>query len=108
MNTYKASNVPLNDFKSFLEKLGAKCIRITDGHYIYAHSKLQRPIPLQTHVDPVPQFIVLEVINYFEMSSEDMWKIIKPGKGTSERKEGVARKGKRSVKKELPPTPPQF
>ena len=58
MNTYKASNVPLNDFIKFLEHMGAKKIRTTGGHYIFAHRDLKRPIPIQTHIDPVPKFIV--------------------------------------------------
>lgn len=99
MNTYKASNVPLADFRKFLVKMGAKQIRTNSGHYIYSHRKLKRPIPIQSHIDPVPKFIVLEIINYFEMSSEEMWKIIKPPKGTTERKSTTARRGKRADNK---------
>lgn len=99
MNTYKASNVPLNDFIKFLEHKGAKKIRTTGGHYIFAHRDLKRPIPIQTHIDPVPKFIVLEVINYFGISSKDMWEIIKPPKGSTKRTPGPARKGKRVINK---------
>jgi len=96
MNTYKASNVSLVDFQLFLKRVGARKIRTTGGHYIYSHPDLKRSIPLQSHIDPVPEFVVLEIINYFNMSTEEMWKIINPAKGTSERKEGPARKGKRA------------
>lgn len=96
MNTYKTSNVPLKDFVKFLEMMGAKQIRITGGHYIYSHRKLRRPIPIQSHIDPVPNFIVLEVLNYFDISSQKMWEMLGKTKGTTERKSTIARRGKRS------------
>ena len=99
MNTYKVSNVPLIDFRKFLVKMGAKQIRSSGGHFIYSYYKINRPIVLQSHIDPVPQFIVLEIINYFEMSSEQMWNVIKKNKGTTKRKSKTARRGKRAKKK---------
>jgi len=99
MNTYKASNVPLKDFIKFLELVRAKKIRTTGGHYIFSHRDLKRPITIQSHIDPVPKFIVLEIINYFGMSSKKMWEIIKPPKGTTKRSPGPARRGKRADKK---------
>ncbi len=99
MGVYKSSNVPLRDFRKFLESIGAKHIRDRGGHEIWFHKDLPRSIPLQSHIDPVPEFIVLEVLNYFKVSKKRMWEIISPSKGTKERKARVARKGKRSKKK---------
>jgi predicted RNA binding protein YcfA (HicA-like mRNA interferase family) len=99
MNTYKASNVSLIDFRKFLVKMGAKQIRSSGGHLVYSHPKVNRPIIIQSHINPIPQFIVLEIINYLEVSSEEMWKIIKKTKGTTERKASTARRGKRAKKK---------
>lgn len=79
--------------------MGAKPKRIRGGHEVWFHKDLPRSIPLQTHIDPVPEFIVLEILNYFKVSKNRMWEIIKPEKGTTERKVKVARKGKRSKKK---------
>ncbi len=58
-------NIPLKKLKKFLEKSeGCKCIRIKGGHYIYARKDLPRSFPIQTHVDPVPLFIVKNVIRW--------------------------------------------
>jgi len=84
--------------KRFLQLMGAKQIRKRGGHLIYSHRDLPRPIPLQSHIDPVPEFIVLEIINYFDISKSKMWDMLYPPKGTTERKAKVARKGKRSGK----------
>ena len=52
-------NIPLKKFKKFLEKeMGCTHIRTEGGHYIMAHNDLGRPFPIQSHVDPVPLFIV--------------------------------------------------
>lgn len=99
MSIHKTSNVSLKDFRSFLTKMGAKPKGTRGGHEIWFHKDLPRSIPLQTHIDPVPEFIVLEILNYFKVSKKKMWEIIKPEKGTTERKAKVARKGKRSKKK---------
>lgn len=99
MNTYKASNIALSEFRKFLESEGFKHIRTNGGHYIYCRSDLNRPIPLQSHIDPVPEFIVLEILNHMDMSTKTMLEKMGKSKGTTERKVKVARKGKRSKKK---------
>jgi len=99
MNTYKSSNVPLRKFIKFLEAEGLKQIRIRGGHLIFSRSDLARSIPIQSHIDPVPEFIVLEVLNVLDMNSDQMWERIGKNKGTKERKSSVAKKGKRSGKK---------
>ena len=99
MSTYKTSNVPLKDFRKFLGKMGAKHKRDRGGHEIYFHKDLPRSIPIQSHLDPVPEFIVLEILNYFGVSKKKMWDIINPSKGMTERIAKVARRGKRSHKK---------
>lgn len=99
MGTKKVKNVPLKDVIRFLKMMGAKQIRTRGGHYIFSHKDLNRSIPLQSHIDPVPEFIVLEILNYFEISKAKMWDMLHPPKGTTERTAKVARKGKRSGKK---------
>lgn len=53
------NNIPLKKFKKFLEKEEkCKIIRTEGGHLIYARSDLSRPFPIQSHVDPIPRFIL--------------------------------------------------
>jgi predicted RNA binding protein YcfA (HicA-like mRNA interferase family) len=75
MNTLKSSNVSLKDMRRFLKLQGAKKIRIRGGHEIWSHRDLTRSIPLQTHIDPVPEFIMLEILNYFQISKHKMGEI---------------------------------
>jgi predicted RNA binding protein YcfA (HicA-like mRNA interferase family) len=75
MNTLKSSNVSLKDMRRFLKLQGAKKIRIRGGHEIWSHRDLPRSIPLQTHIDPVPEFIMLEILNYFQISKHKMGEI---------------------------------
>lgn len=52
------SNITLKDFRNFLEFKGLKIIRSTGGHEVWSCKTLFRPIILQSHIDPVPEFIV--------------------------------------------------
>jgi hypothetical protein len=54
----RLKNIPLRVFREYLEWKGLKKIRTNGGHEIWAGASLKRPVILQTHVDPVPEFIV--------------------------------------------------
>lgn len=54
----RLSNISLRIFRAFLESQGLKCIRTKGGHEVWARADLGRPVILQTHIDPVPEFIV--------------------------------------------------
>jgi hypothetical protein len=51
-------NIPLKDFRNFLEFKGLKLIRTNGGHEIWSGTALLRPIILQSHIDPIPEFII--------------------------------------------------
>jgi hypothetical protein len=73
MSTIKLSNIPLSDFRSFLSGQGLKVIKSTKGrggHEKWARADLERPITIQTHVDPVPEFIVKQILRHLNMSRE--------------------------------------
>ena len=48
----------LKDFRKFLEFKGLKLIGTTGGHEVWSGKDLLRPVILQTHIDPVPEFII--------------------------------------------------
>jgi predicted RNA binding protein YcfA (HicA-like mRNA interferase family) len=64
MNTYKASNIPLKTILWFLEHNGLKHISTDGGHAKYTRKDLLRPIIIQTHICPVPEFIVLQIFKH--------------------------------------------
>jgi len=73
MSTRKLSNIPVNDFRKFLEHQGLKLIKDSrgrGGHEKWSRSDLDRPITLQTHIDPVPEFIVKQVLRHLDMDRE--------------------------------------
>lgn len=51
-------NIKLKDFRKFLEFKGLKLIRTTGGHEVWSGKDLLRPVILQTHIDPIPEFII--------------------------------------------------
>lgn len=51
-------NITLNEFREFLEYKGLKKIRTNSGHEIWSAKNLLRPVIIQTHIDPIPEFIV--------------------------------------------------
>ena len=51
-------NIPLKSFRSYLEWKGLKKIRTKGGHEVWSKTDLPRPIVIQSHIDPVPLFVV--------------------------------------------------
>lgn len=76
MNTRRLSNVPLRDFRIFLEKAGCTSERIKGGHEKWTRRGLLRPVILQTHIDPVPEFIVKNTLRNLGLSKEDFFRIL--------------------------------
>ena len=58
MNTYKLSNVSISLFRNFLFDIGCKRISIEGGHEKWHKDGCLRPVIIQTHIDPIPEFIV--------------------------------------------------
>ena len=52
------SNISLADYRLFLSKMGCKKVSIEGGHEKWTRKDLTRPIIVQTHIDPVPEFII--------------------------------------------------
>lgn len=75
MNTHKLSNIPLNDFRDFLIKIGCKKISTEGGHEKWVRKDLTRPIILQTHITPVPEFIIKNTLRDFGLDKKNFFKI---------------------------------
>jgi hypothetical protein len=69
MTTRKLSNIPVAKFRKYLESQDLKAIKGTKGrggHEKWSRADLERPITIQTHVDPVPEFIVKQVLRHLK------------------------------------------
>jgi hypothetical protein len=64
-------NVPLKLFKDFLKEQGCSCTRINGGHEHWTRSDLSRPITIQTHVDPIPEFIIKNALTQLGLTKKD-------------------------------------
>lgn len=56
--TPSVKNVSLSDFKRFLTHHGLKNIRTSGGHEVWSGHGLTRPVIIQTHIDPIPLFVI--------------------------------------------------
>lgn len=79
MSTKKLSNIPLKEFRSFLKIQGLNLIKDSKGrggHEKWSKSGMERPITIQTHIDPIPEFIVKQVLRHLKMSRKDFFKAL--------------------------------
>ena len=76
MSISKLSNISLRKYRQFLKKVGCSKIRTNSGHEHWAKNDLDRPITIQTHISPVPEFIIKQHLRYLKLSRKDFFKII--------------------------------
>jgi hypothetical protein len=51
-------NIPLYLFRKFLLYKGLNLIKTEGGHEKWSAKALLRPVIIQTHIDPIPEFII--------------------------------------------------
>ena len=77
MSTKKLSNIPLKDFRKFLKSQGLNIIKSSKGrggHEKWSRIDLDRPITIQTHINPIPEFIVKQILRHLDMTREEFLK----------------------------------
>ena len=55
-------NISLADFRRILIALGCEYIRTKGGHEVWKKAGLLRPLIFQTHVNPVSELVVKNII----------------------------------------------
>ncbi len=80
MSTYKLSNISMSEFESFLELALCKFIKNEKGHAKYTRSDLFRPITFQNHINPVPEFIILNALRPLGYNKKDFFDILQEKK----------------------------
>ena len=55
---------------------GCKLIRNEKGHDKFTKLTLTRPIVIQNHIDPVPEFIVKQIMRTLGLNNKDMQQIL--------------------------------
>ena len=75
--TQHLRNINLKTFREYLEWKGLKMIRTKGGHEIWSRKDLSRPVIIQTHISPVPEFIVKQVLRNIGANIEDFITFLK-------------------------------
>lgn len=65
------SNTSLTLFRKFLLSVGCECVGVNGGHEKWKRDGLTRPIIVQTHIDPIPEFIVRNALRTLNISMSD-------------------------------------
>jgi hypothetical protein len=76
MSTQKLSNIPIAVFRNFLKTAGCNLIRTEGGHEVWAKKELTRPIILQTHIEPVPEFIIKNALRNLGLNRNDFFTLL--------------------------------
>jgi len=80
MGTQHLRNVSISLLESFLEKCQCKFIKNKKGHVQYTRSDLTRPLIFQNHIDPVPEFIIQNLLRGLGYSKKDFFDILQQKK----------------------------
>ena len=72
----KLSNITIKEFRAALEKLGLTQMRVSGGHEIWTKSGLKRTIVFQTHVEPLPEFVVKNALRDMGISRQEFIDIL--------------------------------
>ena len=80
MSTQKLSNVSLDQLRRFLRKSGLEQSVVTKGrggHEKWIKPGLTRPIVFQSHIEPVPEFIMQQILRTLMVSKSAFFEAIK-------------------------------
>ena len=80
MSTQHLRNITISQLESFLELCQCKFIKSKKGHAQYTRSDLTRPLPFQNHIEPVPEFIVQNILRGLGYSKKEFFEILEQKK----------------------------
>jgi hypothetical protein len=69
-------NISLRLFRNYLTYKGLKHIRTNGGHEIWSGKNLKRPVIFQTHIDPIPEFILRNNLRAIGATPDDFCKFV--------------------------------
>jgi len=73
INTYRTSNITIADFRLFLADKGLKEVESGNtGHEKWNKEGMLRPVVFQTHIDPIPEFIVHNNLRNMGLTASDL------------------------------------
>jgi hypothetical protein len=76
MSSRHLRNISISQLESFLELCGCKFIKNKKGHCQYTRADLTRPLVFQNHINPVPEFIIQNLLRGLKYSKNDFFDIL--------------------------------
>jgi len=76
MSTTKLSNISIAKFEAFLELAECQFKKNEKGHVKYTRADLARPLIFQNHIDPIPEFIIKNLLRLLSYSKDDFIDIL--------------------------------
>ncbi len=76
MSTKHLRNISIAQFQAFLDLVLCKQIGINSGHEKWVRADLRRPIIFQTHIEPIPEFIVKNNLRVLGYSKKDFFDVL--------------------------------
>jgi len=71
--TEAIKNIPLEVFRGFLRHHGFNHIRTKGGHEVWSGGKdFTRPVILQSHIDPVPLYVIKNNLRTMGLTLTDL------------------------------------
>ena len=72
----KLSNITVKEFRDLLLRLGLQPLRTVGGHEIWTKPGLRRTIVFQTHIEPIPEFVVRNAIRDLKMTRKEIMEVL--------------------------------
>ncbi len=72
MSSYKVTNISVKELRKALKNAKCNLKDDNDGHDKWIRSDLQRPLTFSNHINPVPAFIVKQIMRYLKWSPKDL------------------------------------
>lgn len=72
----KLSNLTINDLRLVLRYFGLEFLRTKGGHELWAKPGMKRPIVFQTHLKPIPEFVVLNLMKTLGIDKQELVSIL--------------------------------
>ncbi len=73
----KLSNLSISEVRQVLMALGLELNRTKGGHEMWVKKGMLRPVVLQNHIEPVPEFIVKNIIRTIGTTKEEFLSLLK-------------------------------
>jgi len=69
-------NITLKDFRAALRSLGLEKVRTKGGHEAWMREGMTRPVIFQTHVEPIPEFVLRNNLRNIGISKEEFLAVL--------------------------------